>query len=475
MLDEATLIYDSYRVSSGEVLYRDYFEFQGPVSFYLLGAVLAITGPSIMAARGLFIIITACSALLLARIVERFCGWRVAVAAAAIHATAMVPEFPSYYAHWVAELWVLGALFLLTRRERPNSCSDFAVGALLGTAGMTIQSLGVPVLVAVLGTVAGAGALIRDWRVVLWRPVLILGGASVAIAAWIGYFAAQGALNDLYYSMFEWPFTNYLQGQGDAVVFGWGISEDLDLRHQHVAWVPRMLNTFVLRVDLVLAYLLIPTSFAVLAAVATRWYRRRVGVGFAYGAAMAIAAMTPLFLGLARRDITHVAFLGGLTLAGLLCASSVCRVRWVQQAIAALAVCIAVLSTANYVYKAFDTAAASRAMGSWEDAVRNLAEAQFIDERTSPDARIVVASGPWYYLYIRPSASPLTLFFSYYTPKQIAWIGDRILREKPEVLMMDEAWWRTLLMFRPELAGRYARQGDYLWALRPSFTRAGDL
>jgi hypothetical protein len=153
LVDEGTLLYDGYRTALGEVMYRDFFEFQGPVQYYLLGLLFSWSGPSIGAARVLQIAVWALSALLLALVTRRFCGVAASAAVALIHASIYVLALPVTYAHWLAEFFVLLAILLLTRRQA-TPASDVGAGLALGLAVMTIQSMGIPALVAAAGTAA---------------------------------------------------------------------------------------------------------------------------------------------------------------------------------------------------------------------------------------------------------------------------------------------------------------------------------
>ena len=114
--DEGTVLYDSHRIETGQVMYRDFFEFQGPVFYYLHAALFAlIGGPSVLAARLLGLLISAAGATLLALLVARFAGRIAGVAAALIHACLLVAMWPFDYPHWLAEALAIGGLVLCAR------------------------------------------------------------------------------------------------------------------------------------------------------------------------------------------------------------------------------------------------------------------------------------------------------------------------------------------------------------------------
>lgn len=462
--DEGTVLYDSYRTARGETMYRDFFEFQGPVVFYTVGAVFRFTGASMVAGRAVFLLVATASALLIAAIVTRWLGPAAAVAAATIHATAVIPNWPATYGYWFAEPFVLGALALLTRRQPPARRIDLAAGALLGLAILTIHSVAIPALVAVCGVAAADGLARRDRRAALLRPLHLLGGAAAVLIVVSLYFAARGALGEMRYQMIEWVFSNYLPNQGGSDVFGAGI-EKIFAAHRGEPWPARALNAAVAGSSLAFAYLVIPVAVVMAWMALTRLVRGGAGVERAYCAGVGLATLTPLYLGLARRDMMHVAFVGGFTLCALLSAASLSRRPLLRRAVATVTLVVALLAGTNYVYKLLTTAEASRAKGSFRDQVFQKPEARLIDERLPPDATIVAPSGYWY-LFVRPSALPITLLYEYYTEAQYASLAEHIVRNKPAAIHVSAEWWRIFLARRPEIEQEYVRHGDSLWLRR---------
>jgi hypothetical protein len=86
--DEGTVLYDSLRIARGEVMYRDFFEFQGPIFYYTYAGLYAVTGPSVATARALHILVSALASMLIGILVARFAGWLAGAGAAAVHAPA---------------------------------------------------------------------------------------------------------------------------------------------------------------------------------------------------------------------------------------------------------------------------------------------------------------------------------------------------------------------------------------------------
>jgi hypothetical protein len=81
--DEGAYLYDAWRVSLGEVPYRDFFLSQTPLSFYAVAGLFKVFGPSVWAARALSYLCVLGAAVLVALMSFRFLGFGPLVSAAA--------------------------------------------------------------------------------------------------------------------------------------------------------------------------------------------------------------------------------------------------------------------------------------------------------------------------------------------------------------------------------------------------------
>lgn len=206
--DEGTVLYDSFRITCGETMYRDFFQFQGPVFYYIYGGLFAITGPSIAAARALNLLITALTATLIALLVARSLGPVNGAGAAVLHSCLLIPMYPYVYPHWLAETFALGGIYLLaTSRSCPSR--ELAGGACLGLSAFTIQSLGLPILAACMVALALPGIAQHSRRETFVRPLRVLGGALLSISPFIIYLSAVGALGQMWYATTKWVLNHY--------------------------------------------------------------------------------------------------------------------------------------------------------------------------------------------------------------------------------------------------------------------------
>jgi len=466
--DEGTVLYDSHRIATGQVMYRDFFEFQGPVFYYAHAALFAATGgPSLTVARAFGVIAAAIGSALLALIVARFAGRAAGAGAALIHAFVLVPMWPFDYPHWLAETLALAGVWLAARADPPPR-AQVGAGAFLAASLFTIQSVGLPILVAVTAAAALPGVAARDVRRALVVPARIVAGAAAVAAPILAYFAAHGALADLGYAMFLWPMKHYPLGQGGATSFGWGLEASLREHAQSYRGVWLVLASFCLHLIYVLPALA-PIAAAAAGAVALhRVARRRTdGLAAVVAAAASLAAVSPLWLAPVRPDIVHVACLGsfGLVGAAVLAAPLVGRVA--RARVGAAFCVLAAAGGASYAYKTASTWPASRALGDWREEALKLAEARRIADETAPDDTIVVgAMGGFYYLYVRPAAVPNTYIPAtlpaYLSEAQWGRIADAIAIRRPRALLLFGKQWGEIVKRRPELDALYRRSGALL-------------
>jgi hypothetical protein len=437
--DEGTVVYDAARIAGGAVMYRDFFEFQGPVFYYATAGAHLLLGPSIEAGRALHLLTTALAALFLFLLVAEGAGTVAGAAAAAIHVCLLVPVWPYSYPHWLAEALLLGGLLAATRGRL------LLAGALLGSSLATIQSVGLPALVAVAATL---GLLRRS-------PLRLLAGAALALAPIAVAFALAGALPAMLHAMWIWPFAHYGGGQEDVAGYAAYLGTYL-AAHAPVVWPLRALASFAL---VLVAGL--PIAGALGAAVA--WLRGlRRDAPPPHAAAGALAVVVPVLV-LTRHDLTHLAFVGGAALVGG---------SWLWRARAGAIVLglAALLVAASFAAKTVATWPTDRP--SFREVVLSrLPNASVIDRAVPAAATIVVGNaGGFYYLYVRPAAVSHTYLpataMTYLSHAQWATLAAEIAERRPALLQLGEAPWGELVRRRPALADRYTRPAPGVFMLR---------
>ena len=475
VIDEGTVLYDSFRITCGEVMYRDFFEFQGPVFYYVHAGLFAITGPSVAAARALNILVTAFTATIIALLVTRSLGLVAGAAVAAVYACLLVPMWPYAYPHWLAEAFAFGGIYLLVT-SGGRARRELAGGVFLGLSAATIHSLGLPILAASMAALAMPGIAQRSWKQACVRPLRVLVGASLGVTPFVVYLAAFRALGQMWYAMFEWVFKHYPEGQKDAAIRGYGaFLESYIITHARVDRPWRDLAVIGLRSIKLLPMFAVWGAITAMVQAVMDLRRRSLDYGYLVIGTAAIAGTAPLLLGITRVDLTHVVFIGSFGLCGAAIAFS-SLVAWkphFRMPLAIACAIVGVLTVTNLIAKTAMTYQASRKMEGWRGEVLKLGMARWIDTHVGSKERIVVSDmGGLQYLYIRRSAVGFTFVPSgtpkYFSEEQWGSLGRQILKALPPVVELTDAQWLQVTQRTPELKQLYQRDNRLL--LRVGFT-----
>ncbi len=165
--DEGLMLAAARRVADGQLPYRDFWFNYGPAQPYVLAALQALTGPSLLAWRIWTVLVEAAAALLVFEAVApRSRRWALAGWAAAI-ATLAWPSLPGPNAPGLA--LALAAVVLAGSRPR-------AAAAVAGAAALMRPELGLAAVVAV-GLLSGVRTL--------WPA------AAVAVGGWLPFLLAS--------------------------------------------------------------------------------------------------------------------------------------------------------------------------------------------------------------------------------------------------------------------------------------------
>jgi hypothetical protein len=212
--DESVVLYGAKRVLQGQALYKDFFEFITPVSFYFFAAVFAVTGPSLLAARVAMAVINAASCVLVFRLARRVAGPPEAALAAGMFGVTCVPAWLYASPHWLSTMLCLAtaAAVLGDGFEAAPRRQAAVAGALAGLTFCVQQQrgvfLGVWVVAAmlILTYAAPAGSLRR--RVL--PPLAWMLGAWVAVTLTIlGYSAWRASVGALLQATVGFVFKQY--------------------------------------------------------------------------------------------------------------------------------------------------------------------------------------------------------------------------------------------------------------------------
>ncbi len=474
--DEGTVLYDSLRAARGEWIYRDFFQFHGPVFYCLFGALFRALGASIEAARAAQLIVWSLTAVLLAQLVARYAGRVAGVAAAAIHAAILVPMWPLAYPHWLAELFALLGLATLARRSEPRH--DLAGGALLGASLLTIQSLGVPVLVACTAGAAWRGLIHRDWRAAVGRPVRIAAGTTVLLGAVAAAFAAGGALRAMVDDMFSVTFSQYPHFQAEAGAYASNLRPLLEV---HAA-LPKPWSWFgevSLAATAALPVVAAGTGLVALGVAAWRVALPRAGARFDPAtvllAAGSLAAVSPLWLARTRHDLTHLAFLASFGLVALALLAHFLGTPAAARVAGILLALVGACGVASYTGKFAATWRGSRAMGSFREQVAAFGGryqalpgvyATIAASVPGNESIIFGELGGFHYFYLRHAATSFTLLpvglsDDFMTDAMWRKAADEICSRRPAVILLMPYQHDRLREIRADVFAGYDPEPGY--------------
>src|SRR5262245_59555020 len=210
--DESFTLYGAKRVLQGQAVYRDFFDFIAPGSFYIYALGYAVGGVSITSARVTTALLNALSAMSAYFLTLHVAAIGEAVLAGLLVVVICVPVWNMASHHWIATAFGLAsAAVLLSTRWRDSSRGrPAAAGALAGLLVCSHQNRGVWLIlwlvVAVPVLVVGRGG---DWRrcvrELAWAAA---GGAAVCIPL-LGYAAWRATLATMLYATHTWVLSNY--------------------------------------------------------------------------------------------------------------------------------------------------------------------------------------------------------------------------------------------------------------------------
>src|SRR5262245_58810439 len=242
--DEALYLYAAKRTLSGEVMYRDYFEFWGPVANYALALMYGLFGVSMDTARGSMAVLHGII-VGLEYLVARRLGVRPILAAAVslTHLAVFYPALPFSSPHWVATALTMLAFLYVVRAPVTRSIDAVGLGALTALIALTQQPKGA-------ATAAAIGpVLIRDaWvaqrtkRVALVRTLAAysLGILGVAAPILTGFVAAAG-VQVVYDAVIAFPLGPYREFPFHAQGRWLALNMDLDLWRRLLTNLPPLL------------------------------------------------------------------------------------------------------------------------------------------------------------------------------------------------------------------------------------------
>jgi hypothetical protein len=208
--DEGIVLQGAQRILEGQVLYRDFFSFYTPGSYYWMAFLFKVFGSSILVGRGVLVAYGGVFAVLTYLVARRVCSrWSALVASYLVIVTCLPFRFLVLH-NWDSTLSAYLALYLaLLFVERGHWIWALGSGSFASFTVLCEQSKGV-------GLVFGlaAGFLLIGWSKhsrALFRGPQIVGlalGTAWPIVVTLIYFTSKHSLSQML-SAWTWPVFHY--------------------------------------------------------------------------------------------------------------------------------------------------------------------------------------------------------------------------------------------------------------------------
>jgi 4-amino-4-deoxy-L-arabinose transferase-like glycosyltransferase len=208
--DEGIVLEGAQRILRGEVLYRDFFSFFTPGSYYLLALLFRIFGNSFLVGRLALVFVGGIYSMVTYLLARRVCARGSALFAAGIVTLTTLPYRFEVLHNWDSTLWSCLAVYAAVRwLESPHWKWAFATGSFASLTFLFEQSKGGGLI---LGLGVGLTAItMLDLPLKLWSRIQILAlaaGLAWPFALTLAYFGAQHS-NSVMLGDWFWPLRHY--------------------------------------------------------------------------------------------------------------------------------------------------------------------------------------------------------------------------------------------------------------------------
>src|SRR6478609_11414363 len=169
--DEGIVLEGAQRILRGEVLYRDFFSYFTPGSYYFLALLFKIFGSSFLVARTALVFFGGVYSTVAYLLARRVCSRASAIVVATLVTLTTLPYRFEVLHNWDSTLWACLAVYCAVRwLESPHWKWAFATGSLVSLTCLFEQSKGAGLL---LGLGAGLGAIaFLDRKLGLWKRAI---------------------------------------------------------------------------------------------------------------------------------------------------------------------------------------------------------------------------------------------------------------------------------------------------------------
>lgn len=208
--DEGIILQGAERILHGEVLYRDFFSFFTPGSYYLLALIFKVFGDSLLVARTPLVIYGGIFTVFAYWMARRVCARWTALMTAYLATVTCLPWRFMVLHNWDSTVtFCLAVYCAVLLVQAPNAGWAFGLGSFACLTFLFEQSKGAGL---VLGLSMGLGILAWMQRRTAWlrraNGLALVAGLSWPLALTVGYFASRHALGALF-ADWIWPLQHY--------------------------------------------------------------------------------------------------------------------------------------------------------------------------------------------------------------------------------------------------------------------------
>lgn len=451
-LDEGIILQGAQRILDGQVLYRDFFSFFTPGSYYLLALVFRVFGNSYLVGHTALALMGAGFSPITYLLARRVCSRELSLLVTSLMTITALPLRFVVMHNWDSTFWACLALYCAVRfLESPNTAWAFAATTCTSFTALFEQSKGAGLLLGL-----GAGFLIITLmggkRTIFTRGRLIaiaLGLAGPFLVTAI-YFASRHGFDDMLASWF-WPLRHY--SGANRVPYAYDNTAG-ETRHKIFDSASTGLRLFVILVYSALSWvpvLPIVASALLVRLIVPRWRPISVGPEWAHYVLVS-STTTGLLLSVVagRADYFHFMYLQPiffLTLAWLLGGRDI-RSRFLTRIAPALGFCLSMsllalaaqLFFAARVGNSVVTRRGTIVTGGRETVI------EYVQAHVAAGEKILIYPYQSTYYYLTQTSNPTA--FDFYQPGMHT---DQQLRE-----MMDEfrAHPTRVVLYQPDFADR---------------------
>jgi Dolichyl-phosphate-mannose-protein mannosyltransferase len=310
-LDEGIILQGAQRILDGQVLYRDFFSFFTPGSYYLLALEFRIFGDSYLVAHTTLAFIGAVFSPITYLLARRVCSRQASLLVTGLMTLTTLPVRFVVLHNWDSTLWSCLAVYCAVRLlETPNTGWAFAAASFTSVTAVFEQSKGAGLL---LGLMTGFVIITLggQQRKLFTRGRLIatLLGFTWPFLVTLAYYASHHALTTMLADWF-WPLQHYSASNRVPYAYG-NMSKEALYSIFHTGSTPmRLVTRLVFSARSWIPYLPLLGVALLVRLTVPKWRNLAIGPDWSYYV-LTSAAISGLLLSVvaARADYIHFMFL----------------------------------------------------------------------------------------------------------------------------------------------------------------------